>query len=117
MAATTPPATNLEGEDAREGRSPMMPEDGYEWKKYGQKFIQNIRKNRSYFKCRNRRCKAKKRLEWLPSDPSSIRVIYQGAHDHPSPRPQSNLEQEASARRANRYNLANQVLGSPSDPS
>nr|XP_010932751.1 probable WRKY transcription factor 43 [Elaeis guineensis] len=115
--ASDPPPTNLEREDVREGRSLTLPEDGYEWKKYGQKFIQNIRKYRNYFKCRNKRCNAKKRVEWHPRDPSSKKIIYTGVHNHPPPRPQSPSEQEASARVANRYNLANQVLGSSSETS
>jgi hypothetical protein len=34
---------------AGNARQLVMPEDGYEWKKYGQKFIKNIRKNRSIY--------------------------------------------------------------------
>lgn len=32
--------------EAGNGRQLVMPEDGYEWKKYGQKFIKNIQKIR-----------------------------------------------------------------------
>ena len=32
------------------GSQLVMPEDGYEWKKYGQKFIKNIQKFRYLFR-------------------------------------------------------------------
>ncbi|KAJ8492564.1 hypothetical protein OPV22_014285 [Ensete ventricosum] len=94
-----------------------MPGDGYAWRKYGQKFILKIGKNRGYFKCREKLCKAKKRVEWPPSDPSSVKVTYDGVHDHPSPQLLSASYQEAPAGMANRYNLVIQVLGLPGDSS
>jgi len=35
---------------AGNGSQLVMPEDGYEWKKYGQKFIKNIQKIRYLFR-------------------------------------------------------------------
>lgn len=49
---TPPPAPPPEtapstvGGGGGDGVQLVMPEDGYEWKKYGQKFIKNIQKNR-----------------------------------------------------------------------
>lgn len=86
----------------------VMPEDGHEWKKYGQKFIKNIQKIRSYFRCRHRLCGAKKKVEWHPSDPSgALRVVYEGAHQHGSPSPPSSAAGGAS----NRYELGAQIFG------
>uniref|UniRef100_A0A0D9VX28 WRKY domain-containing protein n=1 Tax=Leersia perrieri TaxID=77586 RepID=A0A0D9VX28_9ORYZ len=83
----------------------VMPEDGYEWKKYGQKFIKNIQKNRSYFRCRDQRCGAKKKVEWHPHDPTlNLRVVYDGAHHHGSP-------SSSSAAAANQYDLSTQYFG------
>nr|CAD1841664.1 unnamed protein product [Ananas comosus var. bracteatus] len=92
----------------------VMPEDGYEWKKYGQKFIRNIQMIRSYFKCRNNRCNAKKRVEWIPSNPTNnIRIVYDGQHSHGAP---SGSDQASSS--ANQYDLGNQVFGrSNNEPS
>nr|QIL87958.1 putative WRKY transcription factor 2 [Lilium longiflorum] len=87
---------------------PAIPEDGYEWRKYGQKYSRRISMNRSYFKCRNNDCSVKRKVEWDPSDPSNLRIVYDGTHNHPSP--SSLKEDESSTSTANQYDLANQVL-------
>ncbi|XP_031400171.1 WRKY transcription factor 18-like [Punica granatum] len=103
-------------------RAPELPADGYEWKKYGQKFIRNIGKFRSYFKCQRANCNAKKRAEWSASEPGDLRVVYEGIHTHGGPPsgPDSGSSQGGSSADANRYNLLTQVLGDqtpPHDPS
>jgi hypothetical protein len=41
---------------------------------------------RSYFRCRHKRCSAKKKVEWLPSDAGGdLRIVYEGVHQHGSP--------------------------------
>uniref|UniRef100_A0A804JR08 WRKY domain-containing protein n=1 Tax=Musa acuminata subsp. malaccensis TaxID=214687 RepID=A0A804JR08_MUSAM len=92
-------------------KQPSIPEDGYEWNKYGQKYIKNIRKIRSYYRCRRKECNARKRLEWSPANPTILRVIYDGMHDHRSP---SDAEQVHSVD-VNQYELGNQVLGQLND--
>ncbi|ERM93535.1 hypothetical protein AMTRI_Chr03g55680 [Amborella trichopoda] len=90
-----------------------MPEDGFVWRKYGQKFIRNIRKNRSYFKCQKKSCGARKRVEWCNSDPQNLRVIYDGSHSHPPPissKTSDDDHQNPSSSIANQYNLLTQVL-------
>lgn len=62
----------------------VLPEDGYEWKKYGQKFIKNIAKFRSYYRCEKANCKAKKRVEWSKEETKEVRIVYEGVHFHPS---------------------------------
>ncbi|PAN45829.1 hypothetical protein PAHAL_9G145800 [Panicum hallii] len=95
--------------EAGNGSQLVMPEDGYEWKKYGQKFIKNIQKIRSYFRCRHRLCGAKKKVEWHPSDPSgALRVVYEGAHQHGSP-PSSSAAAAGGA--SNKYELGAQYFG------
>lgn len=91
-------------------RQPLvMPEDGYQWKKYGQKFIKNIQKIRSYFRCRDKRCGAKKKVEWQPGDPS-LRVVYDGAHQHgTTPFDGGGGQDDDGA--ANRYELSAQYFG------
>ncbi|URD73317.1 WRKY [Musa troglodytarum] len=77
----------------------------------------HVPRHRSYFKCREEGCKAKKRVEWPPSDPSSVTVTYDGVHHHPSPqRPSASCEEDRAAI-ANRYNLVIQVLRPPGDSS
>ncbi|CAL4918205.1 unnamed protein product [Urochloa decumbens] len=95
--------------EAGNGSQLVMPEDGYEWKKYGQKFIKNIQKIRSYFRCRNKLCGAKKKVEWHPSDPNrALRIVYDGAHQHGSPPSSSSA---AAAAASNKYELGAQYFG------
>ncbi|WVZ59996.1 hypothetical protein U9M48_010073 [Paspalum notatum var. saurae] len=94
-----------------------MPEDGYEWKKYGQKYIKNIQKIRSYFRCRHKLCGAKKKVEWHPSDPSSdLRIVYDGAHQHGSPPAAASPAGPGAAAGSNRYELGAQYFGGGARP-
>ncbi|CAL9104037.1 unnamed protein product [Musa textilis] len=97
---------------ATANKQPSMPEDGYRWNKYGQKYIKNVGKIRSYYRCRRKECTARKRLEWSPANPTILRVVYDGTHDH---RPPSDVEQVRSVD-VNQYELRNQVLGHLNGP-
>ncbi|XP_030524380.1 probable WRKY transcription factor 33 [Rhodamnia argentea] len=105
--------------DREAGNRLELPQDGYEWRKYGQKFIKNIGKFRSYFKCQRAGCDAKKRAEWSETEPGDLRVVYEGVHNHgSSSQDQSGSSQSgASSTRSNQYNLLNQMFGDnpPSD--
>ncbi|XAR59922.1 hypothetical protein NMG60_11033103 [Bertholletia excelsa] len=100
--------TREEQEVERSNNRVVVPDDGFEWKKYGQKFIRSINKNRIYYKCQKSHCKAKKKAEWSSSDPDNLRVVYEGDHNHEDP-PPANSSQEPS----NPYNLYTQVFGDP----
>ncbi|EPS60069.1 hypothetical protein M569_14736 [Genlisea aurea] len=60
-------------------------EDGYKWRKYGQKSIKNSPNPRSYYRCRNGRCSAKKQVERAAEedgDEETYVVTYEGFHLH-----------------------------------
>ncbi|XP_031487339.1 probable WRKY transcription factor 57 [Nymphaea colorata] len=57
-------------------------DDGYKWRKYGQKTIKNSPNPRSYYRCTNPRCSAKKQVERSPDDPETLVVTYEGLHLH-----------------------------------
>ncbi|KAK1312383.1 putative WRKY transcription factor 49 [Acorus calamus] len=59
-----------------------MADDGYKWRKYGQKSIKNSPNPRSYYRCTNPRCRAKKQVERSPDDPDMLVVTYEGLHLH-----------------------------------
>ncbi|GLT38934.1 hypothetical protein SLA2020_131490 [Shorea laevis] len=59
-----------------------MADDGYKWRKYGQKSIKNSPNPRSYYKCTNSRCSAKKQVERSTEDPETLIVTYEGLHLH-----------------------------------
>ncbi|KAK6120145.1 hypothetical protein DH2020_046051 [Rehmannia glutinosa] len=60
-------------------------EDGYRWRKYGQKAVKNSPFPRSYYRCTNPSCNVKKRVERSSNDPSIVVTTYEGQHTHPSP--------------------------------
>ncbi|CAL9097194.1 unnamed protein product [Musa acuminata var. zebrina] len=67
----------------RTGNLEMPPDDGYTWRKYGQKDILNSRFPRSYYRCTHRSyygCEAKKKVQRLDDDPNTFEVIYCGTH-------------------------------------
>ncbi|KAI0498487.1 hypothetical protein KFK09_019375 [Dendrobium nobile] len=69
-------------EQVQEQNRVVIPEDDYEWMKYGQKYNKSIQKNRSYFKCVNKNCKARKKVDWPPNEPNNIDISYEGDHNH-----------------------------------
>nr|XP_043638167.1 probable WRKY transcription factor 49 [Erigeron canadensis] len=60
----------------------VMADDGYKWRKYGQKAIKNSSNPRSYYKCTNPRCGAKKQVERSNEDPDTLIITYEGLHLH-----------------------------------
>ncbi|XP_019190147.1 PREDICTED: probable WRKY transcription factor 28 [Ipomoea nil] len=60
-------------------------EDGYRWRKYGQKAVKNSPYPRSYYRCTSQKCPVKKRVERSYQDPSVVVTTYEGQHDHHIP--------------------------------
>lgn len=58
-------------------------DDGYRWRKYGQKAVKNSHFPRGYYKCTSPSCNVKKRVERCMSDPSYVVTTYEGQHTHP----------------------------------
>ncbi|OVA20420.1 DNA-binding WRKY [Macleaya cordata] len=59
------------------------PDDGYDWRKYGQKDILGAKYPRSYYRCSNRHvqgCVAIKQVQRTDEDPSMFSITYQGTH-------------------------------------
>ncbi|XP_010268325.1 PREDICTED: probable WRKY transcription factor 34 isoform X2 [Nelumbo nucifera] len=61
-------------------------EDGYNWRKYGQKQVKGSEFPRSYYKCTHQNCQVKKKVE-RSLDGQITEIIYKGAHNHPKPQP------------------------------
>ncbi|KAI9074700.1 hypothetical protein K1719_043354 [Acacia pycnantha] len=61
-------------------------DDGYNWRKYGQKHVKGCEFPRSYYKCTHPNCEVKKLFE-RSHDGQITEIIYKGKHDHPKPQP------------------------------
>ncbi|KAH0932135.1 hypothetical protein HID58_009252 [Brassica napus] len=79
-----------EGEEQRGGDSMVgggaPAEDGYNWRKYGQKLVKGSEYPRSYYKCTNPNCQVKKKVE-RSREGHITEIIYKGAHNHSKPPP------------------------------
>ncbi|KAG0489365.1 hypothetical protein HPP92_008176 [Vanilla planifolia] len=60
-------------------------EDGYRWRKYGQKAVKNSPYPRSYYRCTAQKCLVKKRVERSHQDPTVVITTYEGQHTHHCP--------------------------------
>ncbi|KAL0294657.1 UNVERIFIED_CONTAM: putative WRKY transcription factor 41 [Sesamum angustifolium] len=58
-------------------------DDGFNWKKYGQKDILGANHPRAYYRCTHRHkqgCLATKQVQPMDDDPSIVEVVYKGKH-------------------------------------
>ncbi|XP_022886587.1 probable WRKY transcription factor 20 [Olea europaea var. sylvestris] len=61
-------------------------DDGYNWRKYGQKLVKGSEFPRSYYKCTYPSCEVKKIFE-RSTNGQITEIVYKGSHDHPKPQP------------------------------
>nr|AJA32882.1 WRKY transcription factor [Brassica oleracea var. capitata] len=66
------------------GREQRKGEDGYNWRKYGQKQVKGSENPRSYYKCTFPNCPTKKKVE-TSLEGQITEIVYKGSHNHPKP--------------------------------
>ncbi|KAK8622980.1 hypothetical protein V6N13_117877 [Hibiscus sabdariffa] len=76
----------LSGKSEHRGVGPVSSDDGYNWRKYGQKHVKGCEFPRSYYKCTHPNCEVKKLFE-RSHDGQITEIMYKGTHDHPKPQP------------------------------
>ncbi|RYQ87031.1 hypothetical protein Ahy_B09g094518 isoform C [Arachis hypogaea] len=74
------------GDSVAAGFGGAPSEDGYNWRKYGQKQVKGSEYPRSYYKCTHPNCPVKKKVE-RSHEGHITEIIYKGAHNHPKPPP------------------------------
>lgn len=74
------------GDSIVAGAGGASSEDGYNWRKYGQKQVKGSEYPRSYYKCTHPNCQVKKKVE-RSHEGHITEIIYKGAHNHPKPPP------------------------------
>ncbi|KAL6002897.1 WRKY transcription factor [Asimina triloba] len=75
-------------------REQRRSDDGYNWRKYGQKQVKGSENPRSYYKCTFPNCPTKKKVE-RSLDGEITEIVYKGTHNHP--KPQSTRRTSASS--------------------
>ncbi|XP_030950171.1 probable WRKY transcription factor 26 [Quercus lobata] len=61
--------------------------DGYKWRKYGQKLVKGRNYLQSYYKCTYPNCPVRKKVEGSPAR-HITEIVYPGTHNHPKPQQQ-----------------------------
>ncbi|XP_014518733.1 probable WRKY transcription factor 20 [Vigna radiata var. radiata] len=99
-------------------------DDGYNWRKYGQKHVKGSEFPRSYYKCTHPNCEVKKLFE-RSHDGQITEIIYKGTHDHPKPQPNRRyssgtmmtMQEERSDKASFRDEKGSNICGQVSHPA
>ncbi|KAG5247395.1 WRKY transcription factor [Salix suchowensis] len=75
-------------------------DDGYRWRKYGQKVVKGNPHPRSYYKCTSAGCNVRKHVERAPADPKAVVTTYEGKHNHDVPAARNSVHNNTASANA-----------------
>ncbi|WOL17660.1 hypothetical protein Cni_G26453 [Canna indica] len=84
-------------------------DDGYRWRKYGQKVVKGNPHPRSYYKCTYAGCNVRKHIERSPTDPKAVITSYEGKHNHDIPAARNSNHSTLPATAASNGTSSNQT--------
>ncbi|XP_048318991.2 probable WRKY transcription factor 3 [Ziziphus jujuba] len=89
-------------------------DDGYRWRKYGQKVVKGNPYPRSYYKCTTPDCNVRKHVERASTDIKAVITTYEGKHNHDVPAAKTSSHHTANNNASNQrfHNTGTQNHGS-----
>ncbi|GFP80557.1 probable WRKY transcription factor 33 [Phtheirospermum japonicum] len=88
--------TNTVRSESSQDNGKKSEEDGYKWRKYGQKQVKGSDNPRSYYKCTYLNCPTKKKVE-RSCDGRVAEIVIKGTHNHPKPQPSRRRSSSSSS--------------------